>query len=111
MSRLQIAARCQFLIEINGSEITENQRKDFELYYVKLAYEEYLTTFGLKEKVEDLHAEQVSQFMAERHPRFYELVEVYGSPVDLVDMKKAGSNIASGSATVHIISFHEKNQG
>jgi len=49
--------------------------------------------------------------MNKNHPRFYQLVQIYGSPVDLVDMKKAGSNISSGSATVRIISKHEKNEG
>lgn len=54
MSRLQVTARCEFVNEINGSEVTESNRKDAELYYTKHAYEHYLETFELKEKVEDI---------------------------------------------------------
>jgi hypothetical protein len=48
--------------------------------------------------------EKFANFMEANHPRFYELVEIYGSPVDLVDMKKVGSNLTSMSAKVSLIS-------
>lgn len=42
--------------------------------------------------------------MNENHPRFYELVEVYGSPVEIVSLKKEGTNIASTSAKLKLVS-------
>jgi len=41
--------------------------------------------------------------MTESHPRFYELVETYGSPLDIVSLKKEGTNIASTSAKIKLI--------
>ena len=40
--------------------------------------------------------------MLENHPRWYELVEVYGSPLDIVSLKKEGTNIASTSAKLKL---------
>jgi hypothetical protein len=40
--------------------------------------------------------------MNEKHPRWFELVETYGSPLDLVSLKKEGTNIASTSAKIKL---------
>lgn len=42
--------------------------------------------------------------MNEVHPRWYELVEIYGSPVEIVSLKKEGTNIASTSAKIKLTS-------
>ncbi len=41
--------------------------------------------------------------MNEYHPRWYELVEIYGSPLDIVTLKKEGTNIASTSAKLKLV--------
>jgi len=33
-------------------------------------------------------------YMEQHHPRFYELVHQYGSPLDMVNFKKEGKNIS-----------------
>lgn len=109
-SRAVVTARIQFLTEINGSEVTENDRKDAELYYLRESYEHFLAFKGTKEKV-DIHNEEVAQYMEEHHKRFYELAEKYGSPVEMVDFKKAGSNLTSISAKVNIIARFGQNEG
>lgn len=42
--------------------------------------------------------------MKEFHPRWYELVETYGSPLDIVSLKEEVYNIASASARIKIVS-------
>lgn len=39
------------------------------------------------------------------HPRFYELVQKYGSPLDLVNLKKEGKNISQTSAKILLINM------
>ena len=41
--------------------------------------------------------------MNENHPRWYELVEVHGSPLDMVSLKQEGTNIASTSAKIKLV--------
>lgn len=41
--------------------------------------------------------------MNEHHPRFYELVHLYGSPLDMVNLKKEGKNIAQTAASLSLI--------
>lgn len=40
--------------------------------------------------------------MMARHPRWYELVEMYGNPIDMVNLKQEGTNIASTSAKIKL---------
>ena len=42
-------------------------------------------------------------YMNEKHPRWYQLVEIYGSPLDIVSLKKEGTNIASTSAKIKLV--------
>ena len=43
------------------------------------------------------------------HPRWYELVETYGSPLDIAVLKKIGTNIASTSAKLKLLCTRGKN--
>ena len=79
------------------------ERRDAELHYLKRSYEEYLQSKGLTSKVE-LTDEALMKHMNETHPRWYELVEIYGSPLEIgVTLKKEGTNIASTSAKIKLI--------
>ncbi len=88
---------------VNGSEVEAGERRDAELHYLKRSYEEYLQARGLTTKVE-LTDEALMQHMNQTHPRWYELVEIYGSPLEIgVTLKKEGTNIASTSAKIRMI--------
>ena len=47
---------------------------------------------------------ELVNYMEEFHPRFFQLVQLYGSPVDMVSLKKEVKNISGGSAKVEFIS-------
>jgi hypothetical protein len=51
----------------------------------------------------ELTDETLMTHMNTVHPRWYELVEIYGSPLDIVSLKKEGTNIASTSAKLKLI--------
>lgn len=75
---------------------------------MKIAYETYLTDILKVEnekdrKVESLDDPGLAQYMDEFHPRFYQLVHIYGSPLDMVNLKKQGNNISQTSATLELI--------
>ena len=72
---------------MNGSIVEEGERKDAEILYTKRAYEEFLKENKLDKKVENLQDEKLSNFMMANHPRWYELVEKYGSPLEMVNLK------------------------
>ena len=97
-----VIARLQFLKNINGSEIDIGERKDAELHYLKQSYVEYIQSNKLEQRVE-LTDEGLMKHMIEKHPRWYQLVETYGSPLDIVSLKKEGTNIASTSAKIKLI--------
>lgn len=90
----------QFLKKFNGTRIEAHERRDFEIYYLKIAYETYLREemTHIKEikdrKVETLEDEDMAKYMLIHHPRFYDLAHIYGSPLDMVNLKKEGKNIA-----------------
>jgi hypothetical protein len=101
--RNTVIARIQYLKNVNGSEVEAGERRDAELHYLKRSYEEYLQANGFTTKVE-LSDEVLMKHMNETHPRWYELVEVYGSPLVLgVTLKKEGTNIASTSAKLKLV--------
>ena len=56
----------------------------------------------LTSKVE-LNDEALMKHMNENHPRWYQLVEIYGNPTESASLKKMGNNIASTSAKVKLI--------
>ena len=98
--RNTVISRLQYLKNINGSEIEPHERRDAELHYLKRTYEEYVQAHS-QARVE-LTDEALQKHMMEQHPRWYELVETYGSPIDLVSLKKEGTNIASTSAKIKL---------
>ena len=97
-----VIARLQFLKNINGSEIDIGERKDSELHYLKQSYIEYIQSNKLEHRVE-LTDEGLMKHMIENHPRWYQLVEKYGNPLDIVSLKKEGTNIASTSPKIKMI--------
>lgn len=91
-ARQVACARMEFLNKFNGTKIEEYERKDFELFYLKIAYESYLRdVLKCKDekdvKISSLDDEGLQAFVAEFHPRFYQLVQIYGSPMDMVNLK------------------------
>lgn len=109
-SRHQTIARLQFLRNLNGSSIEEGERKDAEIVYMKKAYEDYIREHMIEVKLE-LDDEKLMQHMTEWHQRWYELVEIYGSPIDIVSLKKEGTNIASSSAKIKLKSKCSASEG
>lgn len=95
---------------INGSSIEEGERKDAEIIYMKKAYEEYIRANKIETKIE-LDNEDLMKYMTENHGRWYELVEIYGNPMEMVSLKVQGVNIASSSAKIKLISCCSKSNG
>lgn len=86
------------LRKYNGTKIEDHERKDFELFYLKIAYETYLKEILVVKdekdrKVDSIEDPDMASYMAEYHPRFYEFVHKYGSPLDMVNLKSEGKNI------------------
>jgi len=106
----QIAiGRLEFLKKYNGTPVEVDQRKDSDLFYLKVAYETYLREILKVEKDEDRKVESVEDeglaaYVTEFHPRFYQLVHMYGSPLDMVNIKKEATNIAATVAAMELIS-------
>ena len=101
MGRSIVISRVQFLKSVNGSEIEPGERRDAELHYLKRTYEDYVQGKKLEQRVE-LTDETLMTYMNEVNPRWYELVETYGSPLDMISLKKEGTNIASTSAKLFL---------
>ena len=52
---------------------------------MKASFKSFLQSLGEEEyKIEGLEDERMGAFMREDHPRFYELCEIYGSPLGIV---------------------------
>lgn len=101
----QIAvSRMEFLKKHNGTKIEPSERRDFEIFYLKLAYEDYLRSIQVKgepeKKVESLDDPIMAVHMELNHPRFFELAHTYGSPLEMVNLKKEGKNISETSAKI-----------
>ena len=73
----QIAiGRLEFLKKYNGTKIEAEERKDFDLFYLKVAYETYLREIlrvqdDKERTVESLDDEGLVAYVAEHHPRFF----------------------------------------
>jgi hypothetical protein len=102
--RQVVIARMQFLKHLNGSQVDETERKDAQILYTKKSYEEFIRVSKLEKKVENLEDPLLGLFMNENHPRWYELVEIHGSPLEMVNLKQEGTNIASTSAKIKLVS-------
>lgn len=103
LARQTTTARIQFLRNLNGSAIEEGERKDAEIIYMRKAYEDYIRENKIETKLE-LNDENLLKHMNENHPRWYELVEIHGNPIDTVSLKQEGKNISSSSAKIRLIS-------
>ena len=73
-------------------KVTEFERKDSEIYYLKHTYLTYLRDVlkakeGQEQIVETLDDPGLSAYVTEFHPRFFELAHLYGSPIGLVSLK------------------------
>jgi len=113
----QIAiGRLEFLKKYNGTRIEPDERKDIELFYLKVAYETYLRDIlKVKDqkdvKVESLEDPGLVAYVQEFHPRFWQLVGIYGSPLAWVNVKFKTTNIASTSAKMELISHIPETEG
>ena len=69
---------------------------------------EYLQANGAQEaaKVLNIEDSRLSEYMNKNHPRFYELIETHGSPIELVNSQKLSyqENIKSSSVSIVLIS-------
>jgi len=109
-------ARLEFLKKYNGTAIEAEERKDCDLFYLKVAYETYLKVILKVEKdadrkVESLEDEGLVAYVTEFHPRFYQLVHMYGSPLHMVNVKKEATNIAATAAAMELISHLPATEG
>lgn len=50
------------------------------------AYEEFIRSNKIETKLE-LTDEKLMSYMNENHQRWYELVEIYGNPIDSISLK------------------------
>jgi hypothetical protein len=77
-------ARLQFLKKYNGTKIEVWERKDFEIYYMKFAYETFLRQKQAKKPEGDqeqalnvytkddvFNDPEIISYMEEFHPRFF----------------------------------------
>ena len=65
---------------------------------MKKSYLEFTTEIG---KVDTLEDERLLSYMSDKHPRWYELVEKYGNPIEeLNSNKEVGKDIKSNSIKV-----------
>ena len=78
-SKATVIGRMEFLKKYNGEPIEPAERKDFELYYLKSAYEHYLRhVLDVKDdkdrKVDSLEDPAFAAHVEQYHPRFHQLV-------------------------------------
>jgi hypothetical protein len=74
------------LKNLNGSSVEEGERKESEIVFLKKAYEDYIRGNKITTRLE-LNDENLMKYMNEVNPRWYELVEIYGNPIDTVSLK------------------------
>ena len=62
-------------------KIQAHERKDFEVFYMKIAYAEYLEQMKVENeadrKVSSLEDSDMAEFMLKNHPRFFDLAHAY----------------------------------
>ena len=88
--RHSIIPRIKSIRTLNGSPILPVERKDSELQYLKDCLNEY-------NKLSKDTRLTIDEYMRENHPRWTELIGIYGNPADLinktVDVMKGSINI------------------
>lgn len=60
---------------------------------------------------ESLYDPLMLEYLSGNHPRFFEIVETYGSPIGLVSLKSQKNNIEKVAAQIELVSSVEKTQG
>ena len=56
----------------NGTSLTDVERKNCEVYYMKTSFKNFLVSLGEEDyKVETLEDERLAAYMFKEHPRFY----------------------------------------
>lgn len=93
-ARVMVIARVQFIKKLNGSEVSVAERKDSEIQYMRQAYRDFLKENQIEGKLDNLEDERLQLYMTGLHPRWYQLVEKYGSPLDVVTLGNEKINIA-----------------
>eukprot|EP00826_Nyctotherus_ovalis_P006925 TRINITY_DN11691_c0_g1_i1.p1 TRINITY_DN11691_c0_g1~~TRINITY_DN11691_c0_g1_i1.p1 ORF type:complete len:563 (-),score=141.12 TRINITY_DN11691_c0_g1_i1:75-1763(-) len=106
-ARQEIIARIKNLEWLNSSIVKATDRRDAELTYMKIAWEQYVKAAresyeraSVKEELKDaskLEEHMKAQFpekqyMEERHPRWFELIAKHGSPIEM-GVEKVAQNI------------------
>ena len=104
-------ARVQFVWTFNGSTLEESHRRDYEIYYMKDAYRQFLEAIGDQASPTCLEDERVSIYMIANHSRFFQLCEKFGSPIGMVQIQKEMNMLSNSSAKVEIISEVEATKG
>ena len=95
-----IIAKMKYLDKYWGGDIPKSEKKDCELFYMKTSYLEFTKVIG---KVTSLEDEKLSQYMQEHHPWWYELVEMYGNPIEELNSdKQKGKDIKANSISITI---------
>lgn len=88
-------------------KIAAHERKDFEVFYMKLAYGEYLKQMKVEKeadrKVMSLEDPDMAEYMLKVHPRFFDLAHMYDFTLDMVNLKTEAKNMASQSAKIEMI--------
>jgi hypothetical protein len=102
-SREITIARTQFMNTLNGTRFEQPERRDCELFYMKQVYKDFLAMTN-QTSIPSVEIPELAAFTSMNHPRFYELVEKFGSPVDMVSLQKEGTNISNSTAKVTLVS-------
>lgn len=89
---------------------TENERRECELFYMKQTFKDFLNLHQIKE-LQDIQDPRLCEFVMKDHPRWFALVEKFGSPLDTVSIQKEGTNISNSSAKVSLISEIPETEG
>ena len=74
--RAVAVGRMEFLRKYNGTAVLESDRKNYELYYLKTSFEQYLREImqvkdDKDRKVENIDDPQLQEYVNKYHPRFY----------------------------------------
>lgn len=101
MVKQNIIARIAQLKFLNGTEIKPIERKDAEIVYIRKSYEEFIKLNDNKQALGETD-QKLKHFMANVHPRWYELIDKFGSPIEMVSLKQdvAASKMQSNSASL-----------
>ena len=78
---------------------------------MKLTFKQFLQTLNESDKITELEDQRLGAFVIKDHPRFYQLCELYGSPVGTVKAQEQKTNLDANSAKVQLISDVEGTRG